>query len=170
MATYGVVRHSVTPMSDTILFRPFLHGDAEAAAALVRHAFAAQTVVTDPPPSALRETGANLAAILAGGGGGVVADAGGLVGVLMWEEKAGGLYVGRVSVDPARRGAGIARRLVAAAEMEARRRGLPRMWLSTRLPLIDNRRLFAACGFVETALHAHPGYAAPTYVDMEKRL
>jgi penicillin-binding protein 2 len=36
--------------------------------------------------------------------------------------------------------------------------------------LADNRRLFARCGFVETAQHAHPGYAQPTFVDMEKRL
>jgi hypothetical protein len=48
--------------------------------------------------------------------------------------------------------------------------GAARIHLSTRLPLIDNRKLFAACGFVETTLHAHPGYAAPTYVDLEKRL
>jgi hypothetical protein len=36
--------------------------------------------------------------------------------------------------------------------------------------LTGNRRLFAACGFVEIARHAHPGYAAPTWVEMEKRL
>jgi hypothetical protein len=36
--------------------------------------------------------------------------------------------------------------------------------------LTDNRRPFAACGFRETALPAHPGHAAPTYVDMEKPL
>jgi hypothetical protein len=47
---------------------------------------------------------------------------------------------------------------------------LPRIHLSTRLVLLDNRRLFAACGFVETTCHAHPGYAEPTFVNMEKRL
>jgi GNAT superfamily N-acetyltransferase len=68
------------------------------------------------------------------------------------------------------RGLGIAKALVAAAEAAATRMRLPRVHLSTRLPLIDNRRLFAACGFVETTRHAHPGYAEPTFVDMEKRL
>ena len=170
METVVKMRHRGA-MSDAIAFRPLTPDDAEAAAGLVRRAFAAQQVVTDPPASALRETGANIAAILAGGGGGAVAEAAGvLAGVLVWEEKAGGLYVGRLSVDPGFRGAGIARRLVAAAEAEARLRGLPRMWLSTRLPLVGNRKLFAACGFVETAFHAHPGYDAPTYVDMEKVL
>jgi predicted N-acetyltransferase YhbS len=154
-----------------LTLRPLAAADADAVAALVRLAFAAQPVATDPPASALRETGANIAAILAGGGGGMAAEIGGhLAGAVVWEEKQGGLYLGRLSVDPRRRGAGIARALVAAVEAEARRRALPRVWLSTRLPLLANRRLFAACGFVETAQHAHPGYAAPTYVDMEKRL
>ena len=54
--------------------------------------------------------------------------------------------------------------------MAARSTGLPRLYLSTRLVLLDNRRLFGACGFVETARDAHPGYAEPTFVNMEKRL
>jgi GNAT superfamily N-acetyltransferase len=92
------------------------------------------------------------------------------VGAVLWVEKDGGLYVARLSVHPAWRGRGVARALMGAAEAEARRRALPRMLLSTRLALIDNRRLFAACGFRETAQHAHPGYAEPTFVDMEKGL
>jgi len=42
--------------------------------------------------------------------------------------------------------------------------------LSTRLVLLDNRCLFTACGFIETTREAHPGYAEPTFVNMEKRL
>ena len=67
-------------------------------------------------------------------------------------------------------GRGIAKALVAAAEAAARAMGLPRIHLSTRLVLLDNRRLFAACGFVETTREAHPGYAEATLVNMEKRL
>jgi ribosomal protein S18 acetylase RimI-like enzyme len=153
------------------LLRPLTLADAEATAALVRRAFAAQPLLTDPPPSALRETGAAIAAILAAGGGGAAAEAGtALAGAVIWEEKAGGLYMGRLSVDPGFRGTGLARALIAAAEAEARRRGLPRLWLSTRLALAANRRLFASCGFTETARHAHPGYCTPTFVDMEKAL
>jgi hypothetical protein len=44
------------------------------------------------------------------------------------------------------------------------------VFLSTRLVLADNRRLFAGCGFVEIAQHAHPGYDHPTFVEAEKRL
>ena len=99
----------------------------------------------------------------------VLAD-GSLAGVVLWQGQGDGLYLERVSVHPGQRRRGIARALVAAGEAEARRRGLPRIHLSTRLVLADNRRLFAACGLVESTQHAHPGYAVPTYVDMEKRL
>ena len=154
------------------VLRALRASDAEAAAALIRLAFAAQTVATDPPPSALRETGASVAASLAeqdqGGIGAWIGDS--LAGCVIWQVQDRGLYLGRVSVDPARRGRGIAPAMIAALEQEARGRGLPRLLLSTRLVLADNRRLFARCGFVETAQHAHPGYAHPTFVDMEKAL
>lgn len=73
--------------------------DAATVAALIRVAFAAQSVVTDPLPSALLVTEADL-----------------------------------------------------------------------RLVLLDNRLLFVVCGFVETTRDTHPGYAEPTFVNMEKRL
>jgi len=142
--------------------------DADALAELIRYCFARQTVVTDPLPSALNESGDNIRSHFAQGGGGAMYE--GPAACLLWSEEDGGLYIGRVAVHPAWRGQGFAKRLLAMAEDEARRRGLPRMHLSTRLVLIDNRRLFAACGFVETKEEAHPGYAAPTFVNMEKRL
>lgn len=142
--------------------------DADALAALIRHCFAHQTVVTDPLPSALKESGDNIRTHFADGGGGAMAE--GPAACLLWSEQEGGLYIGRVAVHPDWRGRGLAKRMIAMAEDEARRRGLPRMLLSTRLVLIDNRKLFAACGFVETSQEAHPGYAAPTFVNLEKRL
>jgi len=150
--------------------RPLKIADALAAAAVIRAAFAALSAAVDPPPSALRETGESVAQTLAAGGGAGAEAASGLAGVVLWEAKDGGLYVGRLSVLPAWRGRGIASALMAAAEAEARRRGLPRLHLATRLALADNRRLFAACGFRETAQRAHSGYSAPTFVEMEKML
>jgi GNAT superfamily N-acetyltransferase len=150
--------------------RPLGPADAEAAAALIRTAFAAQPVQTDPPSAALRETAETIAAAIATGGGAAVLADGGPVGVVLWAEQDGGLYFGRLAVHPDWRGRGIARLLIGQAEAEARRRNLSRVHCSARLPLMDNRRLFAACGYVETELRAHPGFASPTSVVMEKHL
>jgi predicted N-acetyltransferase YhbS len=158
------------PAGGALPCRAMTPADCAVVAALIRTAFAAQRVRTDPPASALRETESSVAAHLAAGGGAVVCDGARIVGSVMWEPKDGGLYLERLAVDPAWRGRGIARCLVAATEAAARLAGMPRVHLGTRLVLEGNRRLFAACGFVEVALHAHPGYAAPTWVEMEKRL
>jgi GNAT superfamily N-acetyltransferase len=150
--------------------RALTPADAPAAAALIRGAFAAAPVAAAPPPSALRETAEGVAAILAKGGGAAIEDAAGLAGVVLWEPRGEDLYMGRLAVRAECRGMGVARALIGAAESEARRRGAARLHLATRLVFTANRRLFAACGFYETTLHSHPGYDAPTFVDMEKPL
>jgi GNAT superfamily N-acetyltransferase len=153
-----------------IELRRMATADCAAVAALIRAAFAAQVVRTDPLPSALHETSGSVGAHLAAGGGAVAGMDDRIIGSVLWEPKDGGLYLERLAIDPAWRRRGIARALVAAVEAAAREGGYPRIHLGTRLVLVDNRRLFASCGFVEIARHAHPGYAAPTWVEMEKRL
>ena len=150
--------------------RPLAPADAEAAAALIREAFAAQSVATDPPSSALRETAASLTAHLAENGGAALEADGRLVALVLWAERDGGLYVGRLAVLRHWRGRGLARALIDAAEAEARRRALPRLHLRVRLALDENRRFFEASGFRVTSEGAHPGYAAPTFAVMEKAL
>jgi len=154
----------------TISIRPLTTDDAAIAASLICQAFAAQSRATDPPPGALGETMASVAAKLAAGGGAGAEADGALVGVVLWAEKDGGLYVGRVSVAPSWRGRGVGGALLAASEAEARRRGLKRMTLRVRLALEENQRLFAAFGFAPVGQGAHPGYFEPTFMVMEKRL
>ena len=155
---------------DPIAIRALRPDDAEATAALITRAFAVQPVPVDPPPSALRIKGADVRAALREGGGAGALSGGVLVGAVLWAEKDGGLYVSRLSVAPEMRRRGIAQQLLAAAEDAARTMGLSRLRLGTRLALNGNRRLFARCGFQEIAFHAHPGYPAPTWVEMEKRV
>ncbi|HET7884179.1 MAG TPA: hypothetical protein VFL55_25055 [Acetobacteraceae bacterium] len=100
--------------------------DAADVAALIRTAFAAQSVVTDPPPSALRVTAADVAVHLRQGGGAVATGAGALIGSVLWVEQLGGLYLARLAVAPLWRRRGV---------------GLPRLILSTRLALLNNCRL-----------------------------
>jgi len=144
--------------------------DAETIAALVRLAFSTQSRRTVPPPGALNETAATISDHLGRGGGAVVQEDGRLIGAVLWNEEHGGLYVGRLSVHPDHRRLGLASALMAEAEREARRLGLPRMCLGVRLALDDNRRFFASCGFVETTLHRHEGFSEPTWVMMERLL
>lgn len=155
---------------DGLTIRDLTARDADAVAALITRAFAAQPVRVDPAPSALRVTAADVLAVLKEGGGTGAEASGVLAGAVLWEEKDGGLYVSRLSVAPEWRGRGIAVRLLAAAEEAAQVKGLPRLHLGTRLALEGNRRLFARLGFREIAFHAHPGYATPTWVEMEKQI
>src|SRR5215470_14937109 len=104
-------------------------------AELVRLAFSAQSLPTNPPSSALRETPATIEAELQAGGGAVAERDGVMVGAVLWREEEGSLYVGRLAVHPAHRRTGIARALMDAAEREARRRGLTRLHLGVRLAL-----------------------------------
>ena len=145
-------------------------GDAAVIADLIRRAFAAQPRPTNPPSSALKETGATVAAHLARGGGAVLERGGIVVGAVLWEVEDESLYISRVSVDPVYRRQGIARALAEEAEREARRRGLLRMTLGVRLELEENRLLFRSCGFEDFEFRRHEGYSEPTWVLMERRL
>jgi predicted N-acetyltransferase YhbS len=149
--------------------RPLEAADAPETAVLIRLAFGELIPSLDPAPSAVGETAESVARSLEEGGGcGAVADR--LVGVVLWKPDARGLYLGRLSVHPQARRQGVAVALVEAAVAEARRRGLSRVHLGTRLALVSNRALFARLGFIETMQHAHPGYDHPTWVEMERLL
>jgi len=157
--------------ADDVALRPLAIADAEAAARVIRTAFAAQRRATRPPSSALRETAEAVAAkIAAGGGFGALAD-GGLVAVALWQVVDGdALMIARVCVLPAWRGRALSQRLVAACEAEARERGFRRARLRVRLELPENERLFARMGFERREVEAHAGFDAPTVAVLEKRL
>ncbi len=150
------------------MLRPFQPEDCGAAADLIRRAFAATSVALHPLPSALGVAASDLAAHLAAGGGGVFAPP--ARACLLWACRDGALHLSRLAVSPDDRRRGLAKAMLEQAELEARRRNLPRMTLATRLALEGNRRLFARAGFVEGTLHSHPGFTEPTYVDMERSL
>ena len=150
--------------------RPLRPDDAPVAVAVIHAAFQAQEVPTEPPPGALTETAESVRALLKAGGGAAAGDGRVMAGVVLWREAEGGLYFGRLAVLPPFRGQGIARALVAAAEEEARRRGLRRVHCGARLVLEGNHRLFRSCGYREFRRPFEAKYGGVVSADLEKHL
>lgn len=80
------------------------------------------------------------------------------------------LYLGKLATDPAHRGQGLARRLLAHAETRARALHLPSITLETRIELTENHATFTRLGFARTGETAHPGHDRPTSYTFVKQL
>lgn len=80
------------------------------------------------------------------------------------------LYLGKVTVDEATRGQGVASRMMQLAEERAHIHGYDWLELQSRIELVENHRTFGAFGFIKTGEDAHEGYDRPTSITMRKRL
>ena len=158
-------------MSDTLVLSAASAADAPAIAATIAAAFTQYRGKLAPESSAFRETPEAIAHQLANGSGAIVAERNGtMIGCVMTELQEGDLYFGRLAVLPQARGLGLAGRLIAAVEDDARRRGLPGVRLGVRIALPDNQRLFQSLGYREISREAHPGFDHPTSINMRKAL
>ncbi|MFI4999613.1 MAG: GNAT family N-acetyltransferase [Reyranellales bacterium] len=158
-------------MSDTLVLRAATVADAPALAATIAAAFEQYRGKLKPESGAFRETADGIAAELAKESSAIIAERNGkIVGCVMVTMLEGDLYLGRLSVLPEARGTGLARRLVAAVEDQARRRGLPGVRLGVRVVLTDNQKLFNSMGYAEISREAHPGFDHPTSINMRKAL
>jgi len=158
-------------MSDTLALRAATVADASAIAATIAAAFTQYRGKLVPESSAFRETPEAIVEQLANGAGAIVAERNGtMLGCVMTELLEGDLYFGRLAVLPAARGLGLAKRLIAAVEDDARRRGLPGVRLGVRIALPENQRLFSSLGYREISREAHPGFDHPTSINMRKPL
>lgn len=144
--------------------------DWRALRALVAQAFAYMEGRVDPPSSIRRWDEAGFAAAAAEGAAFLAFDGERLTGCVFTRVQDDSLYLEKFAIAARWRGAGLARRLVAAAEDEARRLGLPALTLKTRVELTENHAAFAALGFSVTGKSAHPGCSAPTSLLMRKEL
>ena len=138
--------------------------------ALMHRAFASMQGRIDPPSSLHRLDADGLAAKARAERCFLAFHGGRLAGCVFCEPRPGCLYVGKLAVDPELQGRGIGRALMGRAEAEARALGLPALELETRVELVENHVAFAAMGFVRTGATAHPGFARPTSVTMQKAL
>ncbi len=143
--------------------------DWGAVLALLHRAFAFMEGRIDPPSSLHRLDAAGVAGKAAAERCFLALSQGRLAGCVFCEPRADCLYIGKLAVDPAWQGQGVGRSLMAAAEAEARARGLPALELQTRVELVENHAAFARMGFAKTGETAHAGYGRPTSVTMRRR-
>lgn len=80
------------------------------------------------------------------------------------------LYLGKLAIDPAHQGHGLARTLIALAETRARHLNLPQIQLLTRVELTENHHAFTALGFTQTATFTHAGHTRPTALTFTKEV
>lgn len=137
---------------------------------LILDAFAYMEGRIDPPSSAHRLSVADMAAQAASGAVWAIEDGAAPVACLFARIEGDALYLGKIAVARTHRGRGFVRRLIGAAEAEARARDLVRLELETRIELTENHAAFARLGFAKTAETAHPGYHRPTSITMTRTL
>lgn len=138
--------------------------------ALIMVSFAYMEEVIDPPSSAHRLTPASLAQKARDEIGFVAVENGKLVGCVFCKLEPVFLYVGKLAIAPSHQRRGLGRRLLAAAEENARKNGLSTLRLETRIELTANHLAFSRWGFEKTAENSHPGYSRVTSIEMQKRL
>lgn len=142
--------------------------DWAALLALIHAAFGAMAGRIDPPSSAMALTPATLAEKAARETLLLAHLDGALAGCAFVAETGDAACLSKLAVAPVLQRRGVGRALVAAAEAEARARGLRRLRLETRIELLETQAAFAAMGFEQVGTTAHPGYARPTSVTLEK--
>ncbi|MFC3026050.1 MULTISPECIES: GNAT family N-acetyltransferase [Roseomonadaceae] len=90
-----------------------------------------------------------------------------LAALIVLVDGPGHLWIDNVAVEPALKGQGLGRTLMAFAEAEAQRRGLPELRLLTNALMAANIALYTRLGFMETERRTEKGRAR---VYMAKRL
>ncbi len=121
--------------------------DASTVAALVRRAYGKYVARIGREPKPMT---ADYHAAIAAHQLWVLEEAGRLIAVLELIPAADHMLIENVAVEPSEQGRGIGRRLMAFAEAEARRQGLPEMRLYTNERFTENLALYARLGYRET--------------------
>lgn len=136
--------------------------EADAVAAVVEAAFARHIEAVGRRPAPMDDDHAGR--IAAGEQWVGEAPDGSLSSAIVLTERDGHLHVDNVAVAPALQGHGLGRALLAFADDEARRRGLPEVRLYTNAAMTDNLVFYPKLGFVETARYEQHGFSRVLFV------
>lgn len=91
-----------------------------------------------------------------------------LIGCAFVQDQEDALYVGKLAIAPDAQRSGLGRAFMAKAETLARRDGISKLRLETRVELTENHAAFGRMGFVKVSETAHAGFDRPTSITMEK--
>lgn len=138
--------------------------EAGAVGALVEAAFARHVAAVGRRPAPMDDDHAAHIAAGAQWVGEAPDGSGALVGAIVLTEHDDHLHVDNVAVAPGRQGQGLGRALLAFAEAEARRRGLPEVRLYTNAAMADNLVFYPKLGFAETARYEQRGFSRVLFV------
>ncbi|GAA3528561.1 hypothetical protein GCM10022419_004260 [Nonomuraea rosea] len=134
--------------------RPARAADLAAVESLVHDAYEPWIEVVGMRPVPME---ADYGALIAAG---LVHVTDGLEGLIVLVPEDGVLLVDNVAVRPESHGKGIGRGLLAFAEEEARRLGLPALRLYTNVKMATNIALYTSLGYVETGREGIKGRSA----------
>ncbi|MDF2233051.1 GNAT family N-acetyltransferase [Albimonas sp. CAU 1670] len=139
--------------------RPAVPSDAPALSALVREAFALYVDRMGKEPAPMSQ---DFPADIAAGRCWAADGPEGLLGLVVAYDDGPAedpsFHLETVAVSPAAQGTGLGRALIAFAEAEARRRGLPCVRLYTNAKMVENLALYPRLGYVETGRRAEKGF------------
>lgn len=107
------------------------------------------------------------AAICEAGEAHLVEADGKVLGVIVLEDAPDHLWIDNVAVEPALKGGGLGRLLLAFAEAEAHRRGLRELRLLTNALMASNIAFYARLGYAEVERREEDGFSR---VYMAKRI
>jgi ribosomal protein S18 acetylase RimI-like enzyme len=153
------------PTNDDTTIRAATRADAPAVAACTRAAYAKYVPRLGREPKPMT---ADDARIIADGDVWLAVGADGCRGVLVLEPQADHLLIYSVAIAPSYQGRGLGRRLMALAEAQCRRHGLPAVILYTNAKMTENISYYAHLGYRETARRAHQEHRDAILVFMRK--
>lgn len=85
-----------------------------------------------------------------------------LVGCLFVKQNADSLYLGKLAVEDAYRGQGVARQLIDVANLIGNQWSCKTLELETRVELTENQTFFKHLGFEKVGENSHEGYERAT--------